>query len=103
MAFIPVDAVVQKAYPIQDEPATPVVAGSPTNPLGHTAPPATKSDMEIAAEEALRTGQGKIIIKSSNPKNVEKKMKEIRAFASTKRLKVQDNGDGTVTLIKWPS
>jgi hypothetical protein len=101
MAFIPVDAVVQKAYPIQDEP--PVVAGTPHNPLGHTPPPAQKSDMEVAAEEALRTGQGKITIKSSNPKNIEKKMKEIRMFASSKKLKVQDNGDGTVTLIKWPS
>jgi len=103
MAFIPVDSVVQKAYPIQDEQTVPAIqSGAPNNPLRYIAPPATKSDMEIAAEKALRTGHGEITIKSSNPKNVDKKMKEIRMFANTNKLKVQDNGDGTVTLIKWP-
>jgi len=88
MAFIPVNSVIQKVYPIQDKPI-------------QDKTPAT--DIEIAVADTLKTGRGKIVIKSSNPNNIEKKMKEIRILANQNRLKVQDNGDGTVTLIKWPS
>jgi len=98
MAFIPVANVVQKAYPIQEEPAitTPNIGGGQrsVNPLH------TKSDVEIAAEEAETSGTGTITIKSTNPKNIEKKIKEIRMFANRRGLRVTDNRNGTVTLSR---
>lgn len=95
MAFIPVNNVIEKAYPIQH--------GTTANPLGHT-PPTTgigaKTETELAADEAERNGSATITIKSTNPKNIEKKIKEIRSFALARRLNFTDNRNGTVTLSK---
>lgn len=107
LAYVPAASVAQMTIPVNAaDIASCETATAPTpvrtpNPLGHTPPPATKSDMEIAAEEAEKTGTGTITIKSTNPRNIEKKIKEIRTFASTRRLRVTDNKDGTVTLSKW--
>lgn len=106
LAYVPAASVAQMTIPVNaadiagcEAASAPPPVATP-NPLRPT-PPATKSDMEVAAEEAERSGTGTITIKSTNPRNIEKKIKEIRAFAMRRRLKVTDNGNGTVTLSKW--
>ena len=105
MAFIPVSNVILKAYPIQPDTASSMAAGKnigggavSVNPMAHQV--LKKSDVETAADEVEQKGSGIIRLQSSNPKNLIKKMKEIRSFAAQRRLRVTDNGDGTVTLTK---
>lgn len=57
-----------------------------------------KTDMQIAADDAKEKGLGIIQIKSSNPKNISKKIQDIRKFALANNLLMKDKGDGTVSL-----
>lgn len=93
MAFIPVNNVILKAYPIQPDTAPSMMAGK--NVGGGAI-----NDIETAADEAEQKGSGIIRLQSTNPKNAIKKMQEIRRFAAQRRLKVTDNGNGTITLSK---
>lgn len=58
-----------------------------------------KTDIEIAADAAKETGEGRIEIKSTNPKNIKNKMDVIKKFAAEKKFRMKDNGDGTVSLM----
>ena len=104
MAFVPVSNVLLKVYPIQPETAANIMAGknigggAMSTPMAHML--LKKSDVETAADEAAQKGSGIIRLQSTNPKNIERKMKEIRSFAAQRRLRMTNNGDGTITLTK---
>lgn len=101
MAFIPVNNVILKSYPIQPDTAPSMTAGKNIGGGAMSSHiPLKKSDVETAADEAEQKGSGIIRLQSTNPKNLIKKMKDIRSFAAQRRLRVTDNGNGTVTLSK---
>jgi hypothetical protein len=96
LAYVPAALVATENIPVKAEQLSDCEKPHVTQAIIPTN--LVKTDMQIAADDAKEKGLGIIQIKSSNPKNISKKIQDIRKFALANNLLMKDKGDGTVSL-----